>query len=170
MKRLALAVLFALSLPAAAGADDWREPRRAPAPPVLRDDWRDVRQLDRLLARYDEAAAARDRRAMARLEEKLLAAIDEEIAEARRLARRPGHGYGYDHGQGYDRGDPRRAEQARFELSRLMALRGEFAALQGRFGWRATQRKLAVATEVSRLARADLRRGPYAGPVAWSGR
>ena len=190
MKRIALAALFALSIPAAASADSWREARPVPAPaagPSLRDDRRDVRQLDRLMARYDEAAALRDRRAMDRLEWRLLAAIDEEIAEARGALRqyatgrdaRDGYGgyggYGRDERDGRDgygrhgRFEDRRADQVRFELARLTSLRAEFVNLQGRFGWRAAQRKLAVVAEVARLARADLARTPYGAPVAWNG-
>jgi hypothetical protein len=167
MKRIALAALFALSIPSAASADPWREPRPAPAPPAassIRDDRQDVRELDRLMSRYDEAVFQRDRRAMARIETRLLAAIDEEIAEARRSFRHRGQDR-----DGYGRQDRRRAEQARAELSRLTSLRAEFAGLQGRFGWRATQRKHAVVAEVSRLARADLYHLPYGAPVAWSG-
>ena len=168
MKRLALAALLALTIPAAASADHWREPRPAPAPvagPSLRDDRQDLRELRRLMARYDEAAALRDRRAMARIETRLLAAIDEEIAEARRLFRKPGH-----ERDGYGRQDRRRAEQARDEVSRLISLRAELASLQGRFGYRATQRKRALVAEVSRLAQADLWRTPSGAPVAWHGR
>ncbi len=85
MKRIALAALFALAVPAAASADSWKEPRPMPpqaAPQYRADDLRDVRDLDRLLARYDEAARLRDRRAMARVEERILAAIDGELFEA----------------------------------------------------------------------------------------
>lgn len=167
MKRIALAALFALSLPVAASADSWREPRPAPLPPAssLRDDRQDVRELDRLTSRYEEAAHSRDRRALARLESRLLAAIDEEIAEARRAFRNPG----FDR-DGYGRQDRRRGERGRAELSHLMSLRAEFASLQGRYAYRATQRKQAVVAEVSRLARADLWRTPSAGPVVWNGR
>jgi hypothetical protein len=173
MKRIALAALFALSLPAAASADSWREPRPAPLPPAAsssRDDRQDVRQLDRLMSRYEEAARFKDRRELARLESRLLAAIDEEIAESRRAFRNPGFdrdGYGRD---GYGRQDRRRGERGRTELSRLMSLRAEFVDLQGRYGYRATQRKQAVVAEVSRLARADLWRTSSAAPVAWYGR
>jgi hypothetical protein len=168
MKRIALAALFALSIPAAASADSWREPRPAPLPPAAsssRDDRQDVRQLDRLMSRYEEAARIKDRRELARLESRLLAAIDEEIAEARRTFRNPG----FDR-DGYGRQDRRRGERGRTELSRLMSLRGEFVDLQGRYGYRATQRKQAVVAEVSRLARADLWRTSSAAPVAWYGR
>lgn len=164
MKRIALAALFALSLPAAAAADSWREPRPAPAPPAVRDDRQDVRELDRLASRYEEAAHRKDRRELARLEARLLAAIDEELAEARRAVRDPR----FDR-DGYGRQDRRRAELARAELSRLISLRAEFVGLQGRFGYRATERKQLVVGEVARLAKADLWRIPGAAPVAWYG-
>jgi len=175
MKRIALAALFALSIPAAASADSWREARPLPAPPAassIRDDRQDVRELDRLMARYDEAASQRDRRAMDRLESRLLAAIDEEIAEARSALRqcttgRDGYGRGEYRRNG--RFEDRRAEQARYELARLTTLRAEFVNLQGRFSWRAVQRKHAVVAEVSRLAQADLFRQPAPAPVAWNG-
>jgi len=176
MKRIALVALFALSIPAAASADPWRERRPAPAPPAaasFRDDRRDVRDLDRLMARYDEAVSRRDRRAMERLESRLLAAIDGEIAEARATLRQcsVGRDDRDEHGPSGRSGrvEDRRAEQARFELARLTSLRAEFASLQGRFGWRATQRKHAVVAEVSRLAQADLFRQPAPAPVAWNG-
>lgn len=164
MKRIALAALFALSIPAAASADSWREARPAPAPPAFRDDRQDVRELDRLMSRYEEAARFKDRRALSRLESRLLAAIDEEIAEARRTFRDPGHSR-----DGYGRQDWRHGEQGRGELSRLISLRAEFVGLQGRFGYRATERKQQVVAEVARLARADLWRAHSASPVAWYG-
>lgn len=176
MKRIALAALFALSLPAAASADSWREARPLPAPPAgpsARADRRDVRELDRLLVRYDEAVAHGDRRGLARLESKLLAAIDDELVEARATLRTctDGRGgYGRDEHGRSGRLEDRRAEQARFELARLTSLRAEFVTLQGRFSWRATQRKHAVVVEVSRLAQADLLRQPAPAPVAWNGR
>jgi len=168
MKRIALAALFALSIPAAASAASWREARPLPTPPAassIRDDRQDVRELDRLVARYQEAARFKDRRELARLETRLLAAIDEEIAEARRAVRDPR----FDR-DGYGRQDRRRADRARAELSHLISLRAEFVGLQGRFGYRATERKQVVAAEVSRLAKADLFRQPAPAPVAWSGR
>ena len=176
MKRIALAALFALSIPAAASADSWREARPLPAPPAataVRADRQDVRELDRLMARYDEAAARNDRREMARLESRLLAAIDGEIAEARIALRQRTDGrggYGRDEHGRNGRQEDRRAEQARFELARLTTLRAEFVTLQGRFSFRATQRKHAVVAEVSRLAQADLLRQPAPAPVAWNGR
>lgn len=182
MKRIALAALLALSIPAAASADDRREARPLPAPPAettYRADRQDVRELDRLMARYDEAVSQRDRRAMARLESRLLVAIDGEIAEARIALRQCTDGRGGYDGRGWygrdehgqrGRFEDRRAEQARFELSRLTSLRAEFVDLQSRFSWRATQRKQAVVAEVSRLAQADLFRQPAPAPVAWNGR
>jgi len=175
MKRIALAALFALSIPAAASADSWREARPLPAPPAassIRDDRQDVRELDRLMARYDEAAARNDRRDLYRLESRLLAAIDGEIAEARSALRQctEGAGYGrFEDRSGRGRFEDRRAEQARYELARLTTLRAEFVNLQGRFSWRATQRKHAVVAEVARLAQADLFRQPAPAPVAWNG-
>jgi hypothetical protein len=172
MKRIALAALFALAVPAAASADSWREPRPLPpqAPPAYRvegrGDLRDVRDLDRLLARYDEAARLRDRAAMSRLEWRLLAAIDGELAEAREALRRCGPVV--EHGRP-GRVDERRAERARYEVRRLAELRAEFAGLQGRFGWRAVDRKLALGAEVIRVARADLPFQPWSqAATAWN--
>jgi hypothetical protein len=169
MKRTILATLLALSIPAAAAADEYRPAHQPPpaAPATVRADRRDVLELERLLARYDEAAARRDRRDLARLEPKLLAAIDGELAEARAALRRGDR-------SGAGRLERRREAQVRADLGRLTALRAEFADLQGRFGWRATQRKQAVVAEVSRLARADLAwrpvplPAPRPGPYAWN--
>jgi hypothetical protein len=116
---------------------------------------------------------------MARIGTRLLAAIDEEIAEARGALRQRGAGL-VEHGGRFDRDgyapygrhgrvEDRRAGQVRFELARLASLRAEFVNLLGRFGWRATQRKQAVVAEVARLAQADLWRAPYGAPVAWNG-
>lgn len=169
MKRIALAALFALAVPAAASADSWKEPRPMPpqaAPQYRADDLRDVRDLARLLARYDEAARLRDRRALARVEERILAAIDGELFEARQALQRCGTAAG--HGRA-DRVDARRAEQARLEVRRLAGLRAEFAGLQGRFGWQAVERKHAVTAEVIRVARADLPFQPWSqSATAWN--
>jgi len=164
-----LAALMALSLPAAASADDRFErdghDRRGPAPvwapapapapgPASRGERGDVRELRLLVERYDAAMARRDRFAMARIEAAVLRALDEEIAEAR-----------------HDRqGRWNRGVGPRGELRRLVSLRGELVSLEGRYGWRATQAKRAVAVEVTRIAQADLFRPSGAPAVAHADR
>ncbi len=84
MNRTALAVCLALTLPSAAlaGPGDHHElgkDRRA-----LRDDLRDEQRATWLLQEFDRAAAARDRRALNDIEDRVLEALRDEQAEAYR--------------------------------------------------------------------------------------
>jgi len=167
MNRTVIAALVALSLPAAALADEHREqPRPYPAPAVAvqprhdAGDRQEVRELERLLSRYDDAMASRSHRELPRLEAELALAFDREIAEAR--AALPG-GFGHER-DGHGRLE--RQGPARAELDRLLALKADFTRAQGRYGRPAMQQKHAAVVELLQLARADVWRGAPA-PVAY---
>jgi hypothetical protein len=145
MKPIALAVLVALSFPAAAAADA-RPDRRSdhPAPPPMAAPVRQDLALRRLVDRYAEAAAhPAGRRRLPPLEAELARAFDRELAEARaRLAAarrepRPGRGA---------------LAEARAQVERLASLREAFGQLQGRLGRRAVDRKEALARQLVVLA------------------
>jgi len=160
MKRTALAVLVALSLPAAATADARLEGHAGRhAPPPAAAPAREELALRRLVARYlDALAQPAERRRLARLEGEVGAAIDRELAEARaRLAAtRPGPWAGGPRGE---------RAAARAQVARLDALRAEFDALSGRFGRRAAARKEALARELLLVAGMDARRVAPRGPA-----
>lgn len=163
MKRTALAVLVAMSLPAAAAADPRPELRPEHlAPPPVAAPLRQAPALRRLVTRYLEALQQPgERRRVARLEAEVGAAIDRELAEARAFAAsvRP---------EPWSRG-PRRevAAAARAQVARLVALRDEFGQLRWRFGRRAVARKEALARELVVVAGLETRRpGPMAPALA----
>ena len=160
MKRTALAVLVAMSLPAAAAADT--RPERRPehlAPPPVAAPVQEEVALRRLVSRYLEALQQPgERRRVARLEAEVGAAIERELAEARA-------GLAGARSQPWARGP--RHEAARAQVARLVALRDEFGQLQGRFGRRAVARKEALARELVMVAVREVRRpGPMAPALA----
>ena len=159
MNRTVLAALVVLALPAAALADEHRGDHADRPSPAARSDRRDVAQLERLLARYDEAAASPGLgRELPRLEAELALAFDDEIAEARAALPASRHPARFERGPAYA------------QLERLLSLKADFTRLQGRYGGRALQAKRADVLELTRIARADLWHAPVApAPVAWSG-
>jgi hypothetical protein len=143
MNRTTLAVLVALSFPAAAAASDRfdRGPAYPAAPPVAVRHQEDL-GLRRLVASYAQATAAPGwRHRLPALEAELVRAFDREIAEARagRYASRQGP---------WSRRD---------RLEQLVSLRAEFSALQGRFARRALERKQVLARQLVQVASLDAR-------------
>jgi hypothetical protein len=165
MNRTALAVLVALSCPAAALAHDHDERRYdRPAPPPMMARHDQAGDLLRLLASYDEAAASRmGRRRLPWIEAEIARAFDREIAEARAVQVLSWQGE-----RDRDRYGGRREERfehaaapARLRLERLVSLRAEFLRLQGRFGWRAVERKHDLVHELVDVASLQ---GRYGAP------
>jgi hypothetical protein len=164
MKRTALAVLVALSLPAVAAADV--RPERHPehfAPPPVAAPVREDAALRRLVARY-LAALERpgERRRLAGLEAEVGRAIERELAQAR--ARLPGRSEPWARGARHGA-----ATEARAQVARLVSLRDEFGRLQGRFGRRAVERKEALARELVVVAALESRRPGLAGLAGLAG-
>lgn len=109
---------------------------RAPPPPARlerRDDERDLRVLERLLAEFDTARARRNYREVRRVEEQVKTALRAELAEDR--AERHGRWTGAD------------------RAGRMLR---EFERLTGRFDRRSLQAKRALLADAVTLARQEL--------------
>jgi hypothetical protein len=154
---VALAALPALAkaqpLPPAPNRADRAQDRRE-----LRDDRRDLLEAQALLARWEDARARRDRRALAAAEDDVLRALDRELREARaELGRSRGEAW-------HDRGDPREWRDGRRDarddlrdLARVSAIRDQLWSLRARADRRALDRKHGLLEELVQIARGELR-------------
>ena len=150
------------------GRPDWAQDRRELGQDrrEARDDLRDLRRVEQLLADYDQAARARNRRALGQLEdlalrmvrqewmegERELAADRGELARSRQEARRGG----WDDRR--DLRDDRRdaAAEAR-SLERLRQIGDGLWSLRGRYRPGEVARKRELIEAMVRMARAELR-------------
>ncbi|MBI5546184.1 MAG: hypothetical protein HY901_20025 [Deltaproteobacteria bacterium] len=151
-----------------------------------RDDIRDLRALEGLLAEFDAARARHDRRTLARIDERLRRQIRAELAEGRRELRDDRREVARDrqevrsdrrelrhdehgsHAAADDRrdlrddkrdlrDDQRDAAQERAALERTHQLLRELDALHGRFRPQSLERKRALIGELIHLARREVR-------------
>jgi hypothetical protein len=172
---ISLAAILAALAPSLAGAQrhdarpDWAQDRRELGQDrrESRDDLRDLRRVERLLADYDQAARARNRRAMAQLEDEALRMVrqewiegERELAADRAEAARSQHELRRD-GRGDDRRDLRDdrrdvAVEAR-SLARLRQIGDGLWSLRGRFRAGDVARKRELIEAMVRLARVELR-------------
>jgi hypothetical protein len=165
MTRLRLLAVLALALPAAgraqpapAAIQDHREihqDRRA-----LEEDWRDLDRLQRLVASFDDARVRRDRGAMADVEDRILRAIDRELAQSSRdfahdRAEARQDRYESDlHGARDHRRDARREAATAAKLQRI---RADLGSLHDRFDRRGLDAVRARYRDLVRLAREEVR-------------
>jgi hypothetical protein len=171
---IALAALLAAFAPSPGHAQprgarpDWAQDRRELGQDrrEARDDLRDLRRVEQLLADYDQAARARNRRALAQLEETALAMVRQEWIEGERelaadrgeLARSRQEAR---HGGPDDRRDLRddrrdAAAEAR-SLERLRQIGDGLWSLRSRYRPGEVARKRELIEAMVRLARAELR-------------
>jgi hypothetical protein len=177
MPRIACALLLALTRPGAAlaGPEVARDRRE------LRDDLRDARKAEWLLHEYDRAWHARDRRGLAQVEARVLAALDAELREARHET---GHAAGEvyvsreevraDRHEGMwdaehqdppgTRSDVRALREDRRDLmreveyrDRIRSIRAEFRTLRGSRLRSALHRKHDLLQELVRLSHYEIR-------------
>lgn len=143
-KNWILALLLLSALPLTAVAQPRFDPQWGPE----RDDARDLRRAERLLADYDRAAWARDRWALTRVEDEARWLVRQEWEEARaELARyRPSW-----------RDDDRPAVESR-TLDRLRAIGERLESLRGRFRPREVAYKRTLIADLARMERDELRR------------
>lgn len=139
MLRYALTLTAVMLVSATAAArSPYRELER-------RDDRRDARTLQVLLAEYDGARERRDRGTLRNVEQQVRYAIASELAES-----------GQELNQAR-RGPRRVAFRERATLERYAQIQARFGALEGRMGRRALDEKRSLIVELVDLARAELR-------------
>jgi hypothetical protein len=164
MIRTALAAL--VLVPALAGAQPAPGPRQDRR--ELADDRRDAMYVQQLLARFDDAAGRRDKRALRAVEADVARLLESERREARvevasaraevRDERRDVHdGRGDPRDDRRDLRDDRRdLRDDRRDLQRVKELDKEWSRLRGRIDRRSVERKRAVLVELARLTRAEV--------------
>ncbi len=160
MNRAALA-LITLIIPAAGSAHRfdgeraWDRHEAKQYRREVRDDRRDLRRMERLLSRFDDAVSYRSRYALAAVEGDVLRTLDREIREARwgltPFERYSTTGDRYVHCDHGDLRDDRR------DLVKLQAIRSELGYLLGRVDRRAIERKRALVAELVTMARFEPR-------------
>ncbi len=123
----------------------------------LRDDRRDLRRMERLLARFDDAVARRSRYALAAVEIDVLRTLDRDITEARLELMTSGRDATGDRryvhcDDRYVHHDRRHMQHDRRDLVRLEAIRSEFGALLGRVDRRSVKSKRSMVGELVQIA------------------
>jgi hypothetical protein len=181
---LALAALIAATLPRGAAAQprsdapDWARGRHEYRKDAraARDDWRDLKRVEALLADYDRAAGDRNRGALGQLEEEAQAILRREWAEGQEeLARARADAARKREELRDDRRDPRADPQERRDdrrdlhgarrdaeveeraLERVRQIGDELFSLRGRYRRGEVARKRELIESMVRMARAELR-------------
>ncbi|MBI5544697.1 MAG: hypothetical protein HY901_12465 [Deltaproteobacteria bacterium] len=121
-----------------------------------RDDVRDLQVSQALMAELDAAVARRNRAAVARIDQRVRAAMAAELAESRRELRDEERGRG-----GYGRGRPhqeqRELARERAALERGERLLNQYSVLQHRMDRRSLQARRDLLAELVRLSEVELR-------------
>jgi hypothetical protein len=172
MTRLVLAaaaLLAALPFTASAQVPAERREIRHDRHELADSRW-DVAQMQRLLARWDEARARRSTRALRAVEDDVDKALERELAESRaelmrsraELRRDARDDRRDDHRDLRDdrrdvRDDRRDLRDDRRDMRRVEAVRAEMHALRGRMNPRSLDRKRALLVELTQMSFAELR-------------